>query len=161
MVVHPPADSSTLAGVDAPTAPPLCPRCGSATPPLPASARFCPRCGSTLCSAAAPQRFSDVTIPFALAWQQNAPASPAAPAPDAVEHLPQSQIVVGYANAMYNLGWRYERGRGTHRNPDEAVRCYHKAAKLGNAPAAERIGRPDMIPAPPQPPPLPYDEPRL
>ena len=50
-----------------------------------------------------------------------------------------SLILLGYANAMYRLGWRYEIGNGTARNAEEAVRCYFKAAKLGNAAALARL----------------------
>ena len=48
-------------------------------------------------------------------------------------------MLAGYANAMFRLGWRYETGHGTPRNTDEAIRCYFKAAKLGNANALARL----------------------
>jgi TPR repeat protein len=40
---------------------------------------------------------------------------------------------------MFNLGWRYERGNGTFRNLPEALRCYRKSARLGNADATVRL----------------------
>ena len=40
---------------------------------------------------------------------------------------------------MFNLGWRYERGRGAIRNMPEAIRCYKKSAKLGNIDATMRL----------------------
>jgi TPR repeat protein len=43
---------------------------------------------------------------------------------------------------MFRLGWRYESGVGAGRNEHEAVRCYFKAAKLGNADALARLGPP-------------------
>jgi TPR repeat protein len=48
-----------------------------------------------------------------------------------------SAVVRGYGAALYNLGWRYERGAG--RNVPEAVRCYRKSARLGNPAAANRL----------------------
>jgi TPR repeat protein len=48
-------------------------------------------------------------------------------------------LILGYANAMFRLGWRYENGEGTSRNAHEAVRCYFKAAKLGNGSALARL----------------------
>jgi TPR repeat protein len=50
-----------------------------------------------------------------------------------------SEMLLGYANAMYRLGWRYETGLGTGRNVEEAIRCYFKAAKLGNPAALARL----------------------
>jgi TPR repeat protein len=40
---------------------------------------------------------------------------------------------------MYRLGWRYETGLGSSHNPQEALRCYFKAAKLGNLDALTRL----------------------
>lgn len=44
------------------------------------------------------------------------------------------------AVAMTSLGLCYERGLGTHKNIDEALRLYKKAADLGDANAMFRIG---------------------
>jgi TPR repeat protein len=49
-----------------------------------------------------------------------------------------SEILRGYANALYNLGRRYEIA-AANRNPREAVRCYLKAARLGNLMAFARL----------------------
>jgi TPR repeat protein len=40
---------------------------------------------------------------------------------------------------MFRLGWRYENAHGSSHNLEEAVRCYFKAAKLGNGPALARL----------------------
>jgi TPR repeat protein len=50
-----------------------------------------------------------------------------------------SAILEGYANAMFNLGRRYEAGSAGSVNPREAVRCYCKAARLGNLLAMARL----------------------
>ena len=52
---------------------------------------------------------------------------------------PRAPVVVGYSNALWRLGWRYEHGRGVMRNVPEAMRCYSKSAGLGNAEAAARV----------------------
>jgi TPR repeat protein len=61
-------------------------------------------------------------------------------------HIPITQInpdrtpiLIGYSNAMFKLGWRYERGQGTFRNLPEALRCYRKSARLGNPDATVRL----------------------
>jgi TPR repeat protein len=64
----------------------------------------------------------------------NAPIPPTvAPSPES-----SSQIVRGYASALYKLGRRYEVAVGRH-NPREAIRCYLKAARLGNMMAFARL----------------------
>jgi predicted RNA-binding Zn-ribbon protein involved in translation (DUF1610 family) len=90
-------------------------------------------------------------MPQAIAWAQvnwvqQAVASAAAPAKPQAPTPPQSSngdihslMLLGYANAMYRLGWRYETGLGNGRNPQEALRCYFKAAKLGNTAALSRL----------------------
>lgn len=50
-----------------------------------------------------------------------------------------SDVLVAYATALFRLGWRYERGRGSPRNLAEAIRCYYKSARLGNHSAAARL----------------------
>jgi TPR repeat protein len=54
------------------------------------------------------------------------------------EKMPRSPMVLGYGNALYTLGWRYERG-GANGNKPEAVRCYRKSARLGNRDATVRL----------------------
>jgi TPR repeat protein len=72
-------------------------------------------------------------------WQYSAP-SPSRLEQDREFLEGRSMILAGYANALYRLGWRYEAGLGTSRNSVEALRCYHKSAKLGNLAALARLG---------------------
>jgi TPR repeat protein len=65
-------------------------------------------------------------------------------------HLPPGEIntdrtpiLIAYSNAMFNLGWRYERGHGSYRNLPEALRCYRKSARLGNLDATVRLAAGD------------------
>jgi TPR repeat protein len=59
---------------------------------------------------------------------------PPEPSPEAT-----SEMLEGYANALYNLGRRYESGQGAASNPREAIRCYCKSARLGNLWAMARL----------------------
>jgi len=59
----------------------------------------------------------------------------------------RTAILIGYANALYHLGWRYECGSGTPRNMPEATRCYKKSARLGNLDAIVRLA-PSETPTP-------------
>ena len=72
------------------------------------------------------------------------------PAPSRDDDV-HSLMLLGYANAMYRLGWRYETGMGSGHNPQEALRCYFKAAKLGNIAALTRLA-PQCVAAPNPPP---------
>ena len=63
------------------------------------------------------------------------PVAPAEPDREDTHSL----MLLGYANAMYRLGRRYERSLGSGRNVEEAIRCYFKAAKLGNGDALARL----------------------
>ena len=92
-----------------------CPRCHHDLSRLPPTAKFCPRCGQ-----------NQGEIPLAEFVMP-----PVAPAP---EHF-HSVVIVGYARAMTQLGTRYELARNT----DEALRCYCKAARLGNSEARSRL----------------------
>ena len=60
----------------------------------------------------------------------------------------QTLMLIAYGRALFNLGWRYEHAPAWRRNPDEAARCYGKAARLGDTAAVERLspGRRDGIP---------------
>ena len=129
---------------------PTCPTCHSDMAGIPHSARFCPHCGTRLdrvraaaesvatsAAAAAPalQRLR-------LSWNMlsgHRPPPDAPPVPLALRCSSLTDMVVGYANAMCKLGGRYESGAGAARNPDEATRCYFKAARLGNADAVARL----------------------
>jgi TPR repeat protein len=50
-----------------------------------------------------------------------------------------TDIVAGYGEALYRLGLRYEVGVGWKHHPGEAVRCFAKSARLGNAKALEHL----------------------
>jgi hypothetical protein len=115
----------------------------------------------------------------AAAWVQMTMGQPAGTAFGPHTPIPRrsssddvhSLMLLGYANAMYRLGWRYETGLGNGRNPQEALRCYFKAAKLGNIAALSRLApqcvaaavpppamkAPQNGAAPPEPVPPPLD----
>lgn len=145
-----------------------------------ALARFCPRCGYAVVPAAEAPAHGAPPGPAARAqsvdaatlrlshWLRQsaerrtaaAPADAAAPsslpAPAAAgPGAAHSLMLLGYSNAMYRLGWRYETGSGTVRNPDEAVRCYFKAARLGNPAALRRLTPAADNKKPMTPPPAP------
>lgn len=108
-----------------------CPRCGCDLATLPQSRRFCPRCGIGLASA---NFIADVLQQHplrVLPLEQG-------------DGLVHSHMIAGYATAMNRLGNRYERGQGVARNEDEAVRCYGKAAVLGNEDARTRLEQWDV-----------------
>ena len=156
-----------------------CRRCGVDLSRLATPARFCPRCGVSLSAAAVPSPVAPPAAPAspqpahpaveqratpAAEWLRlrEARAAPSRPpaGPQGESHTTHSLILVGYANAMYRLGWRYETGLGTGRNVEEAIRCYFKAAKLGNPAALARLApqcaggaRGSVNPTPPAEPP--------
>ena len=117
-----------------------CARCQRMLRGLPGGARFCPKCGGDLPLAVLPiestptirQRIEQ--LQFIL--REHLGADSPAPSLDKVHSL----MLLGYANAMLQLGARYERGLGVARNNDEAERCYTKSAKLGNVYARARLG---------------------
>lgn len=80
--------------------PGFCVKCAADVSALPQAARFCYRCGSRLTDSRSP----DPLLP--------------------------PQILIAYARALLNLGWRYETAIGSQRNLDEAARCYEKAGRL-------------------------------
>ena len=51
-----------------------------------------------------------------------------------------SQAEQGKVQAMYEVGRKYERGRGTERNMQKAAEWYAKAAEANHAPAKARLG---------------------
>jgi TPR repeat protein len=97
-----------------------CHHCAAFLNSLPAAARFCPRCGADLKAEMSQSKNS--TRP----WMVN-------------PVLGSSAILAGYANALYSLGRRYESGGRLARNRNEAMRCYLKAARLGNIFAMARV----------------------
>ena len=102
-----------------PAGPVFCHRCSADVARLPPAARFCNRCGSVLPAPPSP--------------------SPAAAPQRAETCEPPPDILLAYARALFNLGCRYENAVGSRRNLAEAARCYWKAARLGDAPAAGRF----------------------
>lgn len=102
---------------DSDWAPIPCPRCASDLAGLPEQASYCPHCGLPL---------EDPDLRARL-QRHNA---------DIPAH---TSIVHGYAHALFRLGRRYETGLGASRHEAEARRCYFKAAKLGSAPARDRM----------------------
>ncbi len=117
-----------------------CVHCEKDLSTLPKGARFCPKCGSDLPRAVLPieptptvrQRIEQ--LQFIL--REHLGADSPTPSLDKIHSL----MLLGYANAMLQLGARYERGLGVARNNDEADRCYTKSAKLGNVYAQARLG---------------------
>jgi TPR repeat protein len=101
-----------------------CPACRASLLGVSLAARFCPQCG--------------LAVRMILAYQDQE-----IDAAHAGEFLDRSLIVRGYASAMFRLGWRYEMGNSGAHNPEEAVRCYCKAARLGDENARARLA-PDM-----------------
>jgi TPR repeat protein len=96
-------------------------------------ARFCPDCGSRI--PMPPRRHFTLVrqiLPLIHLGRGNV-------VDDTPTQPGRTAILIGYANALYHLGWRYERGSGTPRNLPEAKRCYTKSARLGNLDAVIRL----------------------
>jgi TPR repeat protein len=109
-----------------------CVHCAAFLNSLPDAARFCPRCGSDLMSDKL--RASNSTRP----WMIN-------------PILGSSAILVGYANALYSLGRRYESGGGLARNRNEAMRVLSQSRppwkSLRDGTPAERLAGTSAAPA--------------
>jgi hypothetical protein len=90
-----------------------CPRCRSEVLALPSAAKFCPRCGLELPANCPP-------------WNADGSISLTTPA------------LIAYANALFNLGIRYENVAGGY-DLAQAIRYYSKAAKLGINRAKARL----------------------
>jgi TPR repeat protein len=101
----------------------FCLRCAADVSALPPAAQFCRRCGFRLPTQFHPARSAHSPAPL--------------PLPPGSFH--PTLILVAYARALFHLGWRYETAVGSRRNPDEAARCYGKAARLGDAAALRRL----------------------
>lgn len=108
----------------------FCRSCGFAVGELPPVARYCPDCGVLVRPTLSGWARTRLRL-SRLRWSRRLP--------DAVPVGPPTRILVGYGNALFSLGWRYERGGGGSRNLPEAIRCYRKSARLGNADAALRL----------------------
>ena len=85
------------------------------------SASRCTRCGVDLGDLSEEARFCPVCGLSLSESRERPPFS--------------TTIVRGYAHAMFRLGTRYE----VRHNDDEAVRCYDKSSRLGDARAAARL----------------------
>jgi TPR repeat protein len=72
-------------------------------------------------------------------WNQELARLDLPPLPLDGAEATHSLIRFGYAAAMGSLGLRYEAGLGAQKNEDEAIRCYIKAARMGNDAARERL----------------------
>src|SRR4029453_15978868 len=92
----------------------FCVKCAADVSALPPVAKFCTRCG----------------CPLPPAFQQAVVEHDLLPFP---EPFTPTQILLAYAQALINLGWRYETGVGWRKNLREATRCYHKASRLSHA----------------------------
>lgn len=114
--------------------------CGESISQLPPTAKFCPHCGGSLAALSVlPQRsFCSWIIPL-REFQRFLRGLLPHPAEEYSGDPDRTKVVIGYGNALFNLGWRYERGLGARRNLPEAVRCYSKSSKLGNADATVRL----------------------
>ncbi len=106
-----------------------CPGCHRSLAALPPQATFCPGCGRRL---RPPRSIQSIARGLVARFGPT-------PEPPIDRTGPRTAVVVGYGNALWRLGWRYEHGRGTMRNVPEAMRCYHKSAGLGNVEADTRL----------------------
>jgi len=112
----------------------VCPTCYLDMTGVPSVARFCPKCGVQLPARNAagfliPPEESSPLYPVYHALREELGARLA----DETPQVASSLIILAYANAMLNLGWRYEHGRGAMQNVEEAARCYAKAGRLSEA----------------------------
>jgi hypothetical protein len=126
-------DGAAMAAVELPRLM-VCPTCYLDMTAVPSVARFCPKCGVQLPARDAagfliPPEESSPLYPVYHALREELGARLA----DETPQVASSLIILAYANAMLNLGWRYEHGRGAMRNVEEAARCYAKAGKLAEA----------------------------
>ena len=113
----------------------VCSACLGDISHLPLLAAFCHRCGHKLPGANVPRVSARSTA------RGRPPPHPSEPRHD----RPSSPIVLGYAKALWRLGRHYEFGNGVRAHPAEAVRCYAKAARLGDPSALAHLqegGRP-------------------
>jgi hypothetical protein len=111
-----------------------CPTCYRDMAQVAVVARFCPTCGAQLPPRNAegyliPPEESSPLYPVYRALRDELEAKLTDESPQAASSL----IILAYANALLNLGWRYEHGRGILRNVEEAARCYAKAGRLSEA----------------------------
>jgi hypothetical protein len=121
----------------------ICLRCFRDLTGVPVAARFCPKCGGALPPresarlVALPEAGSPLFGVYQALREDLAgklvEAGEAEGARAREDPAVRSLIVLAYASALLNLGWRYENGRGLMRNLEEAARCYAKAGRLREA----------------------------
>jgi hypothetical protein len=114
----------------------VCPACYKDMTGVSVVARFCPKCGGRLPPRDAagyliPPEESSPLYPVYKALRDELSEKLAAEGESPSEAT--SLIVLAYANALLNLGWKYEHGKGILRNVEEAARCYEKAGRLSEA----------------------------
>ena len=120
-----------------------CPRCGTNLAALAAAARFCPRCGRERSRPCHVQTDVEPAVP-ASAIPSNPDEFFSYEPPDDGRPF-HSVMLLGYGNAMTRLGQRYAAGFGVYRNDREALRCFFKAAQLGNEEAQQRLARRGLL----------------
>ena len=110
----------------------VCPTCYANVADVPVVARFCPKCGSRLPARDAKGYLipPDESSPLFAVYKALRDDLSAKLGADDCPQMASSLIILAYANAMLNLGWKYEHGRGMLRNVEEAARCYAKAGRL-------------------------------
>jgi hypothetical protein len=123
-------DSAAAAKVEMPRLL-ACPTCYVDVTGVPVVARFCPKCGARLPARDAagfliPPEESSPLFPVYWTVRHELEEKLAAERPEVARSL----IMLAYANAMLNLGWRYEHASGAKKNVEEAARCYAKAGRL-------------------------------
>jgi hypothetical protein len=114
-----------------------CVGCGRDLTSLYAGAGYCPDCGSPLRDESKPP-----TKPKPIGWVRSLARHFYRSESRFANLIPladRTPVVVGYSNALFSLGWRYERPGSPSRNLPEAIRCYRKSARLGNLDAAVRL----------------------
>jgi hypothetical protein len=121
-----------------------CPRCRANLVERDLSARFCPHCGAPLpadCPAwpVVTDDPSPEPEPPVRWWMKWIPASLRTRAARDPLFFARPTTVLAYINTLLNLGLRYEAGANGNAQPAEAMRCYKKAASLGNIPARARL----------------------
>ena len=105
-----------------------CPGCGRSLSGRD-RAIYCPDCGRQVRCKNGWERAMVAGVSVAFALAHNLLFRRAQKPVVGVDGKP-TPILVGYSNAMFKLGWTYE--RGVMRNLPEALRCYRKSARLGN-----------------------------
>ncbi len=135
---HAAADRQAMSALEKLAAALRCPRCNHDLASVQQLARFCPQCGMQLenGSTEQPGNISTTELAELNAWLEQVYANRQSTGKPH-EHQP---AILAYVNTMFNLGWRYENGRGVLRNVEEALRYYRRAANMGNQSALRRLG---------------------